>query len=165
MNSMVIWIVIGGLIVLIAGFLVFMSIKDRRNVKKEKVAAKELEIKKESSGDEVIIFLNELLKTNDRKLKNFKPSIGKIKMNDIKVSAKKNLISFSKTEDFILASGSEKNKDIITLFENLQETNCNLWNKKFSKDITSIKDKVKIIEKEKKKTSIAKAKEIIKGDK
>ena len=144
---MTIWIIIGSLVGLVAIFLVVMSIKDRKKAKKEQIEVKELEKQKEESRENVLIYLNEVILDNEKLLKSFIPSVGKIKMGDIKTKARKQLSFYKKENAYKLAMESEKNLKIIEVFESFIKENSNIWSKKFKKEIDDIETEIKNMDK------------------
>ncbi|MCK5867281.1 MAG: hypothetical protein KAG14_02695 [Mycoplasmataceae bacterium] len=155
---MVIWIIIGSLIGIVGIFLITMTIMDKKKAKKHKIKIKELEIKKQESKDDVILFLVAVIEKNGKLLKNFKPSIGEYKMGDIRGAAHKSLKIFKQTSSYKLAKDGENNKDLMQTYDNFFSENSNLWFKKFEKEISNLKISSKkisseVIEKNKKQIS------------
>ncbi|MCK5807240.1 MAG: hypothetical protein KAG91_02505 [Mycoplasmataceae bacterium] len=159
---MVIWIIIGSLVGVVAIFLITMTIIDKKKAKKSKNKAKEMEVKKEESRDDVILFLVSLIENNEKLLKNFKPSIGKYKMGDIRGIASRSLKLYKQTTSYKLARDGENNKSLVAVYNKFSTENSNLWSKKFEKeisDITKASKKISQVVKDKNKKQIT---EIIK---
>lgn len=147
---MVIWIVIGSLVGLIAVFLIVFSIKDRKKAKLIKEQKEEIEQKKNESSKNIVVFINELIKRNDKMLKNFVPSIGKVKMNDIRTSARKAISIFKEKQEYKMAreSETEESIEILEILNKFNEENSNIWDKKLEAEIKLLNKKQKEYEKE-----------------
>ena len=145
---MTLWIIIGALVGAVAIFLVVMTIRDKKKVKIQKAEEEKLNIEKQAAGKYLIIFLIELIKKNEKTLKDFVPSVGKLKMGDIRDKAKASISSLKKGKNYRLASDSEANERIIELIDLFQKENSNNWNKTFTKEIAQLNKDIAKIDKE-----------------
>ncbi len=126
-NSPIMWIVLGALILIVVGFLVFTSIVERRKNKKLKAEKAKIDKIKESAIEHVSILINLIADFNSKKLKTFIPSVGKLKMSDINNLAKKELTNIENSDDIKYM----KEHDIfLKHFYNLLKEKSNNWNKK-----------------------------------
>ena len=149
MNGYVLWIVIGVLVGAAIIFLVIASYFDRKKAKKTKIEKTILEQKIESSRKKIIIFLNILIDQNNELLKKFQPSIGKLKMGDIKDKAKLILKKYKHTEEFKLAQkDSENNTDLFQIYNSFEINSSNTWFKKISDELEKVKNEFKKIDNE-----------------
>lgn len=137
---MTLWIIIGALVAVVALFLIVMSIKDRKKAKIVQIEKKEQDTAREGARKNVILFLNLLMDQNDKLLKDFVPSVGKLKMGDIRSKAKKAIVAFKKTREYKFAEESETNGELIKLVGDLEHTNSNTWNTKFKAEIKELND-------------------------
>ena len=145
---MYLWIIIGILVGVVTLFLIVMSIKDRKKEKLRKIELIELEKKQKQARGNVIVFLDELIIQNNKMLDNFQPSIGKIKMKNIKNISRTNLLKYKKTEEYKLASAIKTNEKIIKYFKLFLDEYSNNWNKKLKKEINYIQKEVVFLDKE-----------------
>ena len=163
---MTLWIIIGSLVAVVAIFLVVMSIRDRKKLKVEK---KQIEAKEKAINDSrenVIFYMNVVIEQNDKLLKEFIPSVGKLKMSDIRDRAKKALKEFKFEEEYKLAADGEKNAKMLEVYSLLEKTNSNTWSKNLEKEVSDIKKEVSEMDKDflnsYKKVALTKYKEAIK---
>ena len=104
MGGITLWIILGVLVGAVIIFLVVASILDRR---KQKKLQAELEVHNEAvqkSSGEVAIFINELVERNNKLLEEFVPSVGELKMSDIRSKAREALKDLKHSEEFSLIS-------------------------------------------------------------
>lgn len=137
---MVIWIIVGSLVAIVAVFLVVMSIRDRKKMKIEKVKADEIEKLREEARENVVLYLKLVIDENEKLLKNFIPSVGKLKMGDIRAKAKKALINFKNQEEFKFAKDSEANSKLIETYKKFEKENSNVWLKHLEKNIKELNE-------------------------
>lgn len=136
---MTLWIIIGALVALVAIFLIVMSIKDRKKAKIVQAEKSEQDHIRGESRKNVIYFINLLIERNQKLLKDFVPSVGKLKMGDIRTKAKKSIQEFKKTREYKFAAESDSNKELIELIEKFEHTNSNTWDNKFKVEIKDLK--------------------------
>jgi hypothetical protein len=111
----------GVLVFLIMTFLVVMAIKDKINAKKKKIEFENFKFKQKESIKNVLIFIEEIYLYNENLLKNFKPSIGKMKMGDIKNQIKNIINNYQETKDYVLAEKRKENNKIINIIKNMKK--------------------------------------------
>ena len=140
------WIVIGVLLAVVVTFLVVASILDKKKTKKYKAEKEEKDKAMLLAGSEMELFISALIKENEKLLKNFTPSVGKLKMGDIRKKAKDAIKEFKESREYSYASNSEDNEFILKLTDELYKTNSNTWNKNFAKEIKKLELKVKEID-------------------
>lgn len=145
---MVMWIVIGVLVGVVIIFLVVASVFDKKKAKKAKVANQKLEEQKAEAGEKVTLFLDEVVARNNKLLINFKPSVGNLKMGEIKSKARKALMEFKRTQEFKYAKASEKNTKLIKLYEDMHKDNSNVWMKHFAKELKALNNDASKISKD-----------------
>lgn len=148
MGGVTIWIIIGTLVGAVAIFLIVMSIKDRKKAKKLKAEEAEIKKKSEEGGIHTILLLLEVNNQNNKLLAKFVPSVGKIKMGDIRAKAKKVLLDFKSTETYKLANDLEENEKIMKIFNKFEKENSNSWTKKLASEIKFLQEESKKIKKE-----------------
>ena len=140
---MIIWIIMGVLVAVIVTFMVFMAIKDKLKIKKQKEEEKKLKVKQKSSIKNVLVYIEEIFLHNDKLLRDFEPSIGKLKMSDIKNQMKKILTKFNSSNIFLLAKELKENQKIIDVFEKMKAASSTTWNRKLKDEILLVKKEVK----------------------
>ena len=145
---MTMWIILGSLVGVVMIFLVVASLLDRKKQKKQKAEIKIMEKAKEEAGDRTVVFLMLALEKNAKELKDFVPSVGKVKMGDIREKSKKAMAAFVKTNTYTFLKSSETNKKIFEIFKKFNTTNSNIWDSKLAKEITVLKKKYVKIDKE-----------------
>ena len=111
---------------LVAAFLIIMSIRDRKKMKKEKIISDEIEKIRSVSRENVIVYLKFVFEENEKMLNNFIPSVGKLKMGDIRNMAKLSLKNFKKTDEYKYAKDSDKNTELISIFNAFLNKNSNV---------------------------------------
>lgn len=134
---MTLWIIIGSLVGVVAIFLVVMSLKDRKKMKVKKQEEQRVEKIRNDSRFNLIVFLNVLISENEKLLSKFVPSVGKLKMGDIRAKAKKALKNFKDSEEYKHAEESESNKKLIGVYNKFESANSNTWAKALK---TEVKD-------------------------
>ncbi len=159
---MTMWIIMGVLVFLIMTFLVVMAIKDKINAKKKKIEFENFKFKQKESIKNVLIFIEEIYLYNENLLKNFKPSIGKMKMGDIKNQIKNIINNYQETKDYVLAEKRKENNKIINIIKNMKKESATTWKKKFVDDINIVKKEIKKLDKNFVKKERIKAKKILK---
>lgn len=135
---MTLWIIIGSLVGVVAIFLVVMSLKDRKKMKVEKEEKKRVEKIRNDSRFNLIVFLNVLIQENEKLLGKFVPSVGQLKMGDIRAKAKKALKDFRSTEEFKHAEESENNKKLIEVYNKFESANSNTWAKALNVEVKDL---------------------------
>ena len=155
MSKYVMWIILGGLILIVIAFLVFSSLWDRKKRKKleqEKTKIRQNAISKIS---EISIWIVAIMNEVKKQVDSFVPSIGKFKMSEINNIAKKELKYIKSIDDFkTIAHDKEIYKSFIQHINALEKTRANLWAKKLKKEVTfwksQISQKPDVLEKQKK---------------
>ena len=160
---MTMWIIMGVLVSLIAIFLIVMAIKDKMQLKKQKEETKKLEAKQKESIKNVLVFLEEIYLYNEQLLKDFQPSIGKIKMGDIKIKIKIILTKFSVSNIFTHAKKLEENAKIVAILEKMKKQTPTTWNKKLQNEMLLIKKEIKKLDAKFVKAQRVEFKKIVKG--
>ena len=141
MGGLTMWIILGGLIGVVVIFLLVTTTLDRK--KKKKVAAKKktLDAGVAASGKNISNEVKRVVKRNEKLLKDFVPSIGKLKMSDINMKSKDALVKLKKSEDFKLLKHIEKEfKSFSIHLNNLIENKSNNWAKGNKADIKFFED-------------------------
>ncbi|TCG10476.1 MHJ_0274 family protein [Mycoplasma todarodis] len=146
MNSAVMWGILGGLIAIVIGFLVISAILDRKKRKKAKAEQAEIDKIKNSAIGNLAIMVNLVVEKNDKKLEEFVPSVGKLKMSDINNLAKEefkrvetiNWFQYLKEEDILMEN-----------FYAIAKEKSNNWPKKNQEQIKYFKELEESLEKEK----------------
>ena len=139
MGGTTLWIILGVLVGVVAIFLVVAAIKDRKKVKHIKKLKAEAGKKAAESKGEIAIYINLVSEANEKLLKNFVPSVGKLKMKDIKDKAKNALNKLKHTDEYRYAIESDQKDDIQKHFEELVHTNSNTWSKNCVEALTFFK--------------------------
>lgn len=135
MGGVTLWIILGALVGIVAIFLIVASIKDRKKVKHVKELEKQALLAAKASVGSVAIYINLVAQANRKLLKHFVPSVGKLKMSDIKAKAKEALKELEKSDAYTLALKSESKDKIKKGFEELKHSNSNTWDKNASQTL------------------------------
>lgn len=135
MGGLVMWIVLGSLVGVVAIFLVVASVLDRKKMKKFKAEKAVLTKNQQAARANVAIWVNIVAKENQAMLDKFVPSVGSVKMSEIRTKAKKSLELLEKRKEFKLAAEPKENKELIEKFKELKETNSNIWSTKLAKTL------------------------------
>lgn len=129
MGGIVMWIVLGSLIGLVALFVVVTTILDRK--KRKKIKAQETlnlaEI--EEAKLEILYYVEQIVLSNEKLLKNFVPSVGKIKMSDIRNKAKEAIKKMMDSREYKLIEYEEESKELLKVISALKSANSNTWSK------------------------------------
>lgn len=129
MGGIVMWIVLGSLIGLVALFVVVTTILDRK--KRKKIKAQETlnlaEI--EEAKLEILYYVEQIVLSNEKLLKNFVPSVGKIKMSDIRSKAKEAIKKMMDSREYKLIEYEEESKELLKVISALKSANSNTWSK------------------------------------
>lgn len=129
MGGIVMWIVLGSLIGLVALFVVVTTILDRK--KRKKIKAQETlnlaEI--EEAKLEILYYVEQIVLSNEKLLKNFVPSVGKIKMSDIRNKAKEAIKKMVDSKEYKLIEYEEESKELLKVISALKSANSNTWSK------------------------------------
>ncbi len=145
MNSIVMWGILGGLIAIVIGFLVISALLDRKKRKKAKAEQAEIDKLKNVSVGNLAIIVNLVVEKNQKKLEEFVPSVGKLKMSDINNMAKDefkriesiNWFQFLKEEDILMEN-----------YYAIAKEKSNNWEKKNQEQIKYFKELEDSLEKE-----------------
>ena len=136
MGGLTMWIILGGLIAVVVVFLLITTTLDRKKKKKISIEKKKLDDGVAASGKNISSEVKRVVKRNEKLLKDFVPSIGKLKMSDINKKSKDALVKVKKSEDFKLLKHIEKEyKSFTEHLDNLIENKSNNWTKANGKDI------------------------------
>lgn len=129
MNGMIMWIVLGVLIGLVVLFLVVTSVLDRKKTKKINAAKAILKAEADSAEGKILIFANKIFEKNQKLLDEFIPSIGKIKMIDVRNKAKDALKILKSSKNFKILIQNEGDEKTINAINSLNGKNANTWAK------------------------------------
>lgn len=129
MSGYVMWAVLGSLIGLVAIFLVVTTILDRKKRKKIKDLQKQNQAEIDEAKFEILYFVSEVMKSNSKLMKNFVPSVGKIKMSDIRTKGKDAIKKIMDSKEYKLIEDEADVKELIGTIEILKATNSNIWDK------------------------------------
>lgn len=136
---MIMWIILGSLIGIVIIFIVVTSMLDHKKRKKNKIKIELANKESMESIKKVAILITVILELNDKRLKQFVPSTGNLKMSDINNIAKKQIndLENSKLYKMILKDDSMfvQIQNLITLFK---KTKSNMWRKKINQDISIV---------------------------
>ncbi len=134
---MIMWIILGSLIAVVAIFLIFTGLMDRKKTKKIRAKNRELELLRQDAGDLIAIWVNIVIESNNQLLKQFVPSVGHFKMKHLCASAKKSLILLTKQQPYELIKDSkgEKERNICQKFDELLNDNSNNWSKNHAQTV------------------------------
>lgn len=130
MGGITMWIILGSLVGVVAIFLVVASILDRKKVKKVRAEKAEVTKLQQSARTNVAIWVNLVAKANSNLMKDFVPSVGSVKMSDIREKARKSLELLERKKEFKLASEAKENADLMKHYQELKDTNSNIWDTK-----------------------------------
>lgn len=128
MSTYIILGVIAGVIVI---FIVGISVVEKKKNRKLKIAQDKLEKEIKISGQSVANKIMAIVKTNEENLKNFVPSVGKLKMSDINNEAKKQLLIIKNSKNYRLIQ--ENNEEWINFKKHLEALlgeKSNNWQKR-----------------------------------
>ncbi len=129
MGGYVMWIVLGSLIGLVAVFVVVTTILDRKKRKRIKVLENQNLAEIEEAKFEVLHFVEQVVQKNETLLKNFVPSVGKLKMSDIRKKAKEAIKKIIDSKEYKLIEHEEESENLIKVIDALKATNSNTWAK------------------------------------
>lgn len=110
---------------LVALFVVVTTILDRK--KRKKIKAQETlnlaEI--EEAKLEILYYVEQIVLSNEKLLKNFVPSVGKIKMSDIRNKAKEAIKKMVDSKEYKLIEYEEESKELLKVISALKSANSN----------------------------------------
>lgn len=162
---MTMWIILGALVGVVAIFLVVASILDKKKQKKRKEEIKIMEKAKEEAAERTMVFLMLAMEKNREALENFVPSVGKVKMGEIRKQSKDALAKFMKTNTYTFLKSAEANTKTFEIFKKFNTTNSNIWETKLADEIKVLKKKYPSIPKDIKETALEDFKIDIYGEK
>lgn len=165
MGGITMWIILGALVGVVAIFLVVASVLDKKKQKKRKAELKIMEKAKEEAAERTMVFLMLAIEKNKEALKSFVPSVGKVKMGDIRKQSKAALSKFMKTNTYTFIKTGDTNKKIFDIFKLFNTTNSNIWESKLDKEIKYMKKKYPAIPKDIKEVALEDFKIDIYGEK
>ncbi len=145
MNGIVMWGILGALISIVIGFLIVSAFLDRKKRKLAKIEKAENDKMKETAVGNLSIIMNILIENNNKKLKDFVPSVGELKMSDINNMAKDEIKYIKATKWFRFLKEEDILMDNFSVF--IKEKSNN-WSKKNIKQIKYFQDLEKSIDKE-----------------
>lgn len=162
-NGLVLWIILGALIVVVFAFLVFTSVMDKKKEKKFKAQKAEEEKEKIASRGNIAIWINEIKKHNDALLGNFVPSVGKLKMGEIRTKARECVSELMASRAYAMTKDTDANIDVVDAIKKIFETNSNIWGTNCTDEFKMFIEIESELEKEKyaefKEATVAKVKE------
>ncbi|WP_128008856.1 hypothetical protein [Mycoplasma sp. ATU-Cv-508] len=123
------WIVLGSLLGTVVVFLLISALKDKRKNYVVKKETEKHEALKEHARQLVGIWVEIVDWHNQKLLDQFVPSIGKIRMSEIRHRARTALELLTEKQEFQIMSESEANQDMVQAFEKLRRSNSNNWTK------------------------------------
>lgn len=157
MQGTTLWIVLGALVTVVIIFLIVASVLDRKKAKKIKAEKARIEKAAESSVAKVAIWINLTIEKNRSAIKNFVPSVGKIKMKDIKEKAIKSLKLLVKSEEYNLACHSQEEPKVAEMTNALLKTNSTVWE-------TTAKESVEFFKRIEKETELKETHKLFKKE-
>lgn len=161
---MIMWIILGSLIAVVAIFLIFTGVMDRKKNKKIKFENQQLELMRQNASPLIAIWVKIVIDYNNHFLAIFKPSIGKFKMSDIRQAAKKSLQLLMQQKPYELIENSQDHVEIKNRLFELLQNGSNNWNKNHHETIDFFqKHAQEISEDEQNEIFKSKAQKIIKG--
>ncbi|QJR44090.1 MHJ_0274 family protein [Mycoplasma miroungirhinis] len=134
-NSWLMYLILGLILALIVSYILYKIIKQMVTKRKE---IKKLKAKSSVNKEiyrEYVISITEIIKYTNEQVKNFVPSIGKYKMQEIKDGAKNLLNILYNREDFQDFRESEKYQDFVKNIKILIDTNASTWSKTCKNEI------------------------------
>ncbi|MGY6172574.1 MHJ_0274 family protein [Candidatus Mycoplasma pogonae] len=133
------YIILGVLVGLILFYLIFVWVSNVRKTQKAKKLKAEFEIAQSQAKNEIIAWVNIVIRKNQELLDNFVVSIGKYKMGDINNIAKELLNEAQKTTNYDTYFQNEDFKENVReaheYINNLKATKSNLWKNKCAIEI------------------------------
>ncbi|MCU4117157.1 hypothetical protein N8G13_01635 [Mycoplasma zalophi] len=134
-NSWLMYLILALILALIVSYILYKIIKQIVTKRKEIKKLKEKSTINKEIYREYVISITEIIKYTNDQVKNFVPSIGKYKMQEIKDGAKNLLSTLYNREDFNDFKESEKYQDFIKNIKTLIDTNASTWYKSCVKEI------------------------------
>ncbi|CAM9104347.1 MHJ_0274 family protein [Mycoplasma marinum] len=135
MNGTWMWVVLGVLIAIVIGFLLMSAILDRKKHKKLKIENDRFKKIANEARGQVAILVNVLISKNEIKLKEFVPSVGKLKMSDINNLARDEFSKLEMTEGYKTIKNDETAKEFLEHYTSISKEKSNNWAKKNKADI------------------------------
>lgn len=131
------WIILGSLIGVVAIFLIFTGLMDRKRTKRLKIKNRQLAELRKDATSLIAIWVSIVIEHNSDALSRFIPSIGHFKMKDIRESAKKSLnLLINKTPyQLIKDSDDLQEKEVKQKLHELLHSSSNNWMKNHLKTI------------------------------
>lgn len=124
---MIMWIILGSLIGIVAIFLIVTGVMDKKRSKKLKIQKQLEENLRKDSTDLIALWIMIVVEENQRLLNEFIPSIGLIKMQNIKQTAKSALQLLTKEQAYKLIQKSNNYDETKKFFNELLENSSNNW--------------------------------------
>lgn len=137
---MMMWIILGSLIGIVIIFLVVASMLDRKKAKRVKLEKAKLAKEIADAGGNIAIWVNITNDQNAKLLREFVPSIGELKMSDIRDRAKTSMDAIAHRKEFKLAQQAPENEKVMFHFKELREQNSNTWETKGKESLEFFKN-------------------------
>ncbi|ASI54151.1 MHJ_0274 family protein [Metamycoplasma hyosynoviae] len=139
-SQIVIYIILALLLAFLIAYFIWKILKGKILKKKELKIQKEKEQKSRMLFYDYIITFNEIINFTLKELQNFVPSIGKVKMTEIKDGANKLVTKLLKRDDFAQNFvEKEEYKEFLEHCELLATVNCNIWETKIPNSLSFFK--------------------------
>ncbi|MGX9358646.1 MHJ_0274 family protein [Mycoplasma sp. 128] len=137
--SWVTYAILGGILVILVGYIIFKIIKHFVDKKREvRKRIKRIEVNKEVYR-EYVVTINEIIDYSLEELDKFQVSVGQRKMSELKNGAAKLLQVLYEREDFKDFKESEKYQYFVKALVTLNNTSLNTWHKKCQEEMNYFK--------------------------
>ncbi|MGL4183579.1 MAG: MHJ_0274 family protein [Metamycoplasmataceae bacterium] len=136
MDNWIVWLIMGLLIALLVGFMVFSFLKDKKRNKE--IFKKKLELKRvtEKNTKVISVKVTMIIEKNKQELENFISSIGNKKMKDINNASRDLLKNIRNSKEFkLIYIKGESNPLMVSNIDALINVKSNLWEKKCKENI------------------------------
>ncbi|MGL5520341.1 MAG: MHJ_0274 family protein [Metamycoplasmataceae bacterium] len=136
MDNWIVWLIMGLLIALLVGFMVFSFLKDKKRNKE--IFKKKLELKRvtEKNTKVISVKVTMIIEKNQQELDNFVSSIGNKKMKDINNASRDLLKNIRNSKEFkLIYIKGEANPLMVSNLDALIDVKSNLWEKKCKENI------------------------------
>ncbi|MGL5522259.1 MAG: MHJ_0274 family protein [Metamycoplasmataceae bacterium] len=136
MDNWIVWLIMGLLIALLVGFMVFSFLKDKKRNKE--IFKKKLELKRvtEKNTKVISVKVTMIIEKNQQELENFISSIGNKKMKDINNASRDLLKNIRNSKEFkLIYVKGEANPLMVSNIDALIDVKSNLWEKKCKENI------------------------------
>ncbi|MGL5357885.1 MAG: MHJ_0274 family protein [Metamycoplasmataceae bacterium] len=136
MDNWIVWLIMGLLIALLVGFMVFSFLKDKKRNKE--IFKKKLELKRvtEKNTKVISVKVTMIIEKNKQELESFISSIGNKKMKDINNASRDLLKNIRNSKEFkLIYIKGESNPLMVSNLDALINVKSNLWEKKCKENI------------------------------